>query len=62
MDIFKGQQATRIVDFAVPADYRVKLKECEKKGKYFNLAWELKNTGRIRGFKRFLSVFARKWT
>ena len=31
-----------IMDFAVPADHRVKLKEIEKKGKYLNLAWELK--------------------
>ena len=32
----------RIVDFAVPAEHRVKLKESEKKGKYLNLARELK--------------------
>ena len=31
-----------IVDFAVPADHRIKLKECEKKDKYHDLAWELK--------------------
>ena len=30
------------VDFAVPADHRIKLKECEKKDKYLNLARELK--------------------
>ena len=30
------------MDFAVPADYSVKLKECEKKNKYPDLAWELK--------------------
>ena len=29
-------------DFAVPADYRIKLKECEKKDKYIDLARELK--------------------
>ena len=28
--------------FAVPADHRVKLKECEKKDKYLNLAREMK--------------------
>ena len=33
----------KIVDFAVPADYRIKLKECEKKDKYLNLSRELKN-------------------
>ena len=32
----------KIVDFAVPADHRIKLKECEKKDKYFDLARELK--------------------
>ena len=33
----------KIVDFAVPADHRIKLKECEKKDKYLDLARELKN-------------------
>ena len=32
----------KIVDFAVPADHRIKLKEREKKDKYLNLAWKLK--------------------
>ena len=27
---------------SIPADHRIKLKECEKKDKYFNLARELK--------------------
>ena len=31
-----------INDFAVPADHRIKLKECEKKDKYLELARELK--------------------
>ena len=35
----------RIVNFAVPADHRVKLKESEKKDKYQDIAWELKNFG-----------------
>ena len=30
------------VDFAVPADHRIKLKESEKKDKYLDLARELK--------------------
>ena len=30
------------MDFAVPADHRIKLKESEKKNKYLDLAWELK--------------------
>ena len=33
-----------IVDFTVPADYRIKLKESEKKYKYLDLAKELKKT------------------
>ena len=33
-----------IVDFAVPADHRVKLKESEKSDKYLDLARELKKT------------------
>ena len=30
------------MDFAVPADHRIKLKECEKKNKFLDLARELK--------------------
>ena len=33
----------KIVDFAVPADQRIKLEECEKKDKYCDIARELKN-------------------
>ena len=32
----------KIVDIAVPADHRIKLKDCEKKDKYLDLARELK--------------------
>ena len=32
----------KIIDFTVPADHRIKLKECEKKDKYLDLARELK--------------------
>ena len=32
----------KIVNFTVPADHRIKLKECEKKDKYLDLARELK--------------------
>ena len=38
----KKKRTCKIVDFAVPADHRIKLKECEKKDKYVDLAWELK--------------------
>ena len=38
----KKKRICKIVDFAVPVDYRIKLKECEKKDKYLDLARELK--------------------
>ena len=38
----KKKRTCRIVDFAVPADYRVKLKESEKNDKYLDLARESK--------------------
>ena len=38
----KKNKIYRIVDFAVPADHRIKLKECEKRNKYLFLARELK--------------------
>ena len=34
----------KIVDFDVPADHRINLKESEKKDKYLDLARELKKT------------------
>ena len=40
--INKKKRICKIVDFAVPADPRIKLKECEKKDKYLDLARELK--------------------
>ena len=33
----------KIVDFAVPTDHKINLKECEKTDKYLDLARELKN-------------------
>ena len=33
----------KIVEFAVPADHGLNLKECEKKDKYLDLAREFKN-------------------
>ena len=38
----KEKRICKIVDFAVPADHRIKLKECEKSDKYLDLAKELK--------------------
>ena len=40
--INKKKRICKIVDFAVPADHRINLKEWEKKDKYLNLARELK--------------------
>ena len=36
------------MDFAVPADHRVKLKEIEKKDRYLNFAKELQNLWNIK--------------
>ena len=38
----KKRNCHKIVDFAIPADHRIKLKECEKRDKYLDLARELK--------------------
>ena len=40
--INKKKRTSKIVDFAVPAGHRIKLKECEKKDKYLDLARGLK--------------------
>ena len=42
--INKKKTICKIVDFAFPAEYRIKLKECEKRDKYLDLARELKKT------------------
>ena len=44
--INKKKRTCKIVDFAVPADHRIKLEEFEKKDKYLDLARELKNYGK----------------
>ncbi len=41
--INKKERTCRIVNFAVPADHRVKLKESEKMDKYMDHVRELKN-------------------
>ena len=43
----KKKRTGKIVDFAVPADHRIKLKECEKRVKYLDLARELKKLWNI---------------
>ena len=40
----KKKRNCKIVDVAVTADHRIKLKECEKKDKYLDFATELKKT------------------
>ena len=42
--INKKKRTYKIVDFAVSADHRIKLKECEMKDKYLDLARKLKKT------------------
>ena len=42
--INKKKRTCKIVDFAVSADLRIKLKECEKRDKYLDLTRELKKT------------------
>ena len=44
----KYRRIYEIVDFAVPADHWVKLKESEKKDKYLELVQELKKNYGIR--------------
>ena len=41
----KKKRTCKIVDYALPADNRIKLKECEKNDKYLELTRELKNYG-----------------
>ena len=44
----KKKRNCKIVDFAVPADYRIKLKECEKNDKYLDFARELKKLWKMK--------------
>ena len=44
--IHKKKITCKIVDFAVPAERRIKLKECEKKDKYLDLTREMKKTNK----------------
>ena len=46
--IKKRKRICKIIDFAVPADHRIKLKECEKKDKCLDLARELKKLRNMR--------------
>ena len=44
----KNKRICKFDDFAVPADHKIKLKECEKKDKYFDLARELKKLWNVK--------------
>lgn len=44
----KKKKHCQIVDFTVPADYRLKLKETKKRSKYVELARELKRIWKLR--------------
>ena len=45
----KKKKNCKSVDFVVPADHRIKLKECEKKDKYLDLARKFLKTGEHAG-------------
>ena len=45
----KKRKSAKCVDFAVLADHRIKLKECEKRDKYLDLARELKKLWKHEG-------------
>ena len=47
MLINKKKRICNLVDFAIPADNRVKLKESEKRGRYLDLVKKLKNLRNI---------------
>ena len=44
----KIKKICKVVDFAVAADNRIKLKECEKRDKYLDLARELKKLSNMK--------------
>ena len=46
--IDKKRKTCHLVDFAVPADHRVKMKESEKINKYLDLARELRTLWNMR--------------
>ena len=53
-----------IVDFAVPADHRVKLKESEKKDKYLDFAWESKKPWNMKVIRIVIGALStvNKWS
>ena len=55
--INKKKRTCKIVDFAVPTDHRIKLKECEKKDKYLDLARKLKKNMKVTIIRIVISAF-----
>ena len=49
MVINKKKRTSKIVNFSVPADHRIKLKETEKKDKYLDHAREMKKLWNMKG-------------
>ena len=47
--ILKKKRICKIVDFAVPADHRIKLEKCDKKDQYIDIARELKKLWNMKG-------------
>ena len=47
--VINKKRICKIVEFAVPADLRIKLREYEKKAKYLDLAWESKESVEHKG-------------
>ena len=59
--INKKKRICKIVDFAVLADHRIKLKECKKKDKYYDLARELKKLWNMKGTIVPIMTVPRDW-
>ena len=57
--IQQKKRTCKIVDFAVPANHRIKLKECEKKVKCHDLARELKKQWNMKVIDAFGTVTKR---
>ena len=64
----KGKRINRILDFAVPADYWIKIKESEKSDKYLDFAkkkkkkiWSMKVTVWYQLFLVHLEQSSKEW-
>ena len=57
----KRKRTCKIVDFALLADHRLKLKECEKKDNYLDPARELKKTKKLWNMQGRIMRLSSKW-